>query len=74
MPNGTRASYRLSEQPPSPAHTSDSEETEAHKARFHERRVERRAARLVAFRLIPRTVTDDNIKQIASFLDRAVWP
>ena len=40
MPNGDRRPFRIGEGSPSPAHTSDSDDTREHKRRFHWLRVE----------------------------------
>ena len=48
MPNGTREPYRLSSRrTPSPLHTSDSEDTKAHKKRYKRNR-ERQLAAIIA--------------------------
>ena len=48
MPNGTREPYRLrSRRTPSPLHTSDSEDTKAHKKRYKRNR-ERQLAAIIA--------------------------
>ena len=40
MPNGDRRPFRIGEGSPSPMHTSDSEDTEGHKRRYHQHQVE----------------------------------
>ena len=40
MPNGDRRPFRIGEGSPSPSHTSDSEDTERHKRRYHQHQVE----------------------------------
>ena len=40
MPNGDRRPFRIGEGSPSPAHSSDSEDTRGHKRRYHQYQVE----------------------------------
>ena len=40
MPNGDRRPFRIGEGSPSPAHTSDSEDTGGHKRRYYQHQVE----------------------------------
>ena len=40
MPDGDRTPFRIGQGSPSPAHTSDSEDTTSHKRRYHQYQVE----------------------------------
>ena len=87
MPNGTREPYRFGDihgyDEPSPMHTSDSEETEVNKIRYHlivtrvHRRVRRFNARrriakcnryLQEMRLLPHNVPEAALANVAAFL------
>jgi hypothetical protein len=70
MPNGHRIPYRLSDETPSPIHSSDSEETWQNKTLFRDRQVRNMLNVLEARRLTPPKLShcENVMLNIASFL------
>ena len=84
MPNGHREPFRIGDASPSPVHTSDTEETWAHKKRWHwlarkvlhrfranaarKKKLRRRVARLTSGKILPRFVSESIAERIAKFL------
>jgi hypothetical protein len=70
MPNGHRIPYRLSDETPSPIHSSDSEETWQNKTLFRDRQVRNMLNVLETRRLTPPELSQcENVMlNIASFL------